>query len=96
MCSIDLKDAYYCINVREDYRKFLKFTWDNELYQFRTLGQGLGCSPRIFTKLMKVPMSFLRTCGIVIIAYIDDILIIAESHEQCLEDSNKLLPSSKV
>ena len=39
MCSIDLKDAYYCINVHEDSRKFLRFRFDEQLYEFTCLAQ---------------------------------------------------------
>ena len=52
MCSIDLTDAYYCINVNQNHRKFLKFSWNDVLYQFTCLAQGIGCAPRLFTKIM--------------------------------------------
>ena len=87
MCIIDLRDAYFCVNVQENYRKFLKFTWNGKLYQFTCLGQGIACAPRLFTKIMKVPLSYLRELGVIIIAYLDDILIIAHSYEKCLTDT---------
>ena len=34
MVSIDLTDAYYCINVNPNDRKFLKFLWNGMLFQF--------------------------------------------------------------
>ena len=87
MCSIDLTDAYFCVKVRKDYRKFLKFIWNGKHYQFTCLGQGIACAPRLFTKIMKVPLSFLREMGIILIAYLDDILVIADSFEKCLTDT---------
>ena len=88
MCSIDLTDAYYCIKVDPSYRKFLKFIWNEQLYQFTCLAQGIGCAPRLFTKAMKVPLSYLRENGITIAAYIDDLIIFADSAEQCEEHCN--------
>ena len=88
MCTIDLTDAYYCVNVSAQHRKFLKFIWKDQLYRFIGLPQGVGCSPRIFTKIMKVPISHLREQGITVSAYIDDLIVIADSYEQCLEDSS--------
>ena len=91
LCSIDLSDAYYSINVKRRHRKFLKFEWDQKLYQFCGLPQGIGCSPRIFTKLMRVPLSFLRKMGINVLAYLDDFIIIADSYESCLRDTQKCI-----
>ena len=53
MASVDLKDAYYSVPVALEHRKWLKFEWENELWQFTSLAMGLACSPRKFTKLMK-------------------------------------------
>ena len=91
MCSIDLKDAYYCISVHRSHRKFLKFFYNDQLYQFTCLAQGIGCAPRIFTKIMKVPLSYLRENGVTIAAYIDDLIIFADSSEQCVEHCNLAL-----
>lgn len=87
MCSIDLRDAYYCIKVQQDCRKFLKFMWNGQLYQFTCLGQGIASAPRIFTKIMKVPIAVLRESGVIIIVYIDDILIIADTWLRCKNDT---------
>ena len=53
MASIDLKDAYFTVNVDPEYRKFLRFFWNDELYEFRCMPNGLSCAPRIFTKILK-------------------------------------------
>ena len=43
---------------------------------------GLGPAPRIFTKLMKIPISMLRKLKIRLIIYMDDMLIMACSLEE--------------
>ena len=43
---------------------------------------GLGPAPRIFTKLMKIPISLLRKLGVCLVIYLDDLLIIARSKEE--------------
>ena len=53
MLSLDLTHAYYTIPVAVEHRKFLKFVWRGQLYEFNSLPMGLSSSPRIFTKLMK-------------------------------------------
>lgn len=44
MASIDLKDAYYVIQIAESDRKFLMFFFDNALYEFICLPFGLNGS----------------------------------------------------
>ena len=79
MASIDLKDAYYSVPIADEYQKYLKFEWANALYKFKALPNGLASGPRLFTKLMKVPLAVLRQQGCVIIAYIDDTLLIGDT-----------------
>ena len=81
--SIDLKDAYYSVLVHQDDRKYLRFMWEGKHYQFRSLPQGLSCSPRVFTKLLKPTFAYLRSMGHSSIPYIDDSLLRAKTKEQC-------------
>ena len=48
------KDAYFCIPVAKEHRRLLRFSWKNQLYQFKVLAFGLGSAPRIFTKILKI------------------------------------------
>ncbi|CAB0041784.1 unnamed protein product [Trichogramma brassicae] len=41
MCSIDLKDAYFLIPVCKESQKYLKFVWNDNVYQFLVLPFGL-------------------------------------------------------
>ena len=84
MVKIDLKDAYYSIPLNTNSRKFVRFEWQGNLYEFTCLMFGLGPGPRIFTKLLKVPITLLRRLKIRIIIYIDDMLIMGASWEEIL------------
>jgi hypothetical protein len=55
MASIDLKDAYYSTPIRERDKKYLRFYWNNQLYQFTCLPNGLSSGPRKFTKTLNLP-----------------------------------------
>ena len=77
MASIDLQDAYYSVPIAPQHRKYLKFFWNDSLYQFKALPNGLTSGPRVFTKLLKPPFAWLRSQGYVILGYIDDTLLIA-------------------
>ena len=76
MVKLDLKDAFFSIRVAEKERKFLRFVWRGQLYQFRAAPFGLAPLPRIFTKLLKPAIAFLRRMGIRVAIYLDDLIIL--------------------
>ena len=81
--SLDLKHAYYTIPVVLEQRKFLKFLWLGNLYEFNALPMGLSSSPRIFTKVMKPPLAYLRQKGCTVSGYIDDFFIQGNNFREC-------------
>lgn len=83
LAKIDLKDAYYSVSIHKDFRKYLCFQFDGKVYQFTVLPFGLSVAPYLFTKLMNPLVSKLRSQGIVCIYYLDDWLLMAESHQEC-------------
>jgi len=94
MVKLDLKDAYFVVPMAAEHRKFLRFRWSGRLFEFQCLPFGLSSAPRVFTKLMKVPIAILRSQGIRLVIYLDDLLIMAESASiarQQVEDTIQLL-----
>ena len=87
--SIDLSDAYYCIAMHIISLPYLTFYFLNTFYQFTCLPQGLSSAPRIFTKVMRVVLTFLRHQNIRISAWIDDFLIASSSFSLCQEHAFK-------
>ena len=59
--SNDLKNAYFSVNVCETERIFLQFVFDDRLFSFKSLVQGLCTAPRVFTKFLKPVFAFF--CG---------------------------------
>jgi hypothetical protein len=64
MVKIDLKDAYFTVQVWQGHQKFLRFYWKESLFEFACLPFGLASAPRVFTKLMKPVVALLRQMGI--------------------------------
>ena len=85
MCKIDLQDAYQTIPIAKKSRIYLRFLWKGRLYQFTCLPFGLRSSPRIFTKVLKPLLVYLRALGVRLLVYLDNILIMAATPELCLE-----------
>ena len=86
MASIDLKDAYYLVPVHEWSRKYLRFRFNKELFEFTCLPFGINVAPYFFTKIMKPVFSYLRTIGYLSVIYLDDTLLISKSFKKCSEN----------
>lgn len=75
MISLDLSDAFFTVPVHESSKDYLCFKFDNQIYQYNVLPFGMTSSPRIFSKILRVPILHLRNLGIRISSYLDDIFI---------------------
>lgn len=84
MASVDLSNAYFSIPVAKAHRKYLRFEWCGELFQFKVLPNGLSSAPRMFTKVLKPVYAHLRQMGHVATGYIDDTFIMSNSCEGCV------------
>ena len=85
MVKIDLKEAYYAVPIHQDSQSLLSFLWDDKPFKFTCLPFGLSCAPRVFTKVLKPVVAYLREKGIRLIIYINNILIMARSKQIALD-----------
>ncbi|PFX11520.1 Retrovirus-related Pol polyprotein from transposon opus [Stylophora pistillata] len=79
LVKIDLKDAYLTVPIGEAHQKFLRFRWKDALLEFSCLPFGLASAPRVFTKLLKPVWSLLKPRRTRLIAYLEDVLVMASS-----------------
>jgi hypothetical protein len=56
---------------------------NSNIHRIYTRSFGLFASPWVFTKLLKVAVTFLRRSGIRIVIYLDDLLIVGTTTEEC-------------
>ena len=84
MVTIDLKDAYYSVIIDGNDTCFLKFLFNLKRLKFVVLANGLSPGSRKFTKLTKPRIAISRMQGYTVAIYIDDIIAIDQSFEECL------------
>ena len=67
--KIDLQDAYFHVLIHPHSRKYLRFAFENKVYQFRVLHFSLNTAPQVFTEYP--PRKPCRTDNTTVVAYID-------------------------
>lgn len=63
MAVIDQREAYHAIPIHVDFQKYLKFRWNGKLYKYTCVPFGLSVAPRLYTKIMKPVVKWLRNQG---------------------------------
>ena len=80
--TIDLKDGYHHVMMEPESRRFLGVCWRGVVRRFTVLVFGLNCAPWVFTKLVRVLLARWRALGIVVTAWLDDIVVAAPTEEK--------------
>lgn len=91
MVNLDLKEAYFLVPVYKQHRKFLRFYFNKNLYEFCALPFGLCSAPHIFTKLLKPVMTHMRLRGFKLVSYLDDILCLGDTYQECMANANETI-----
>ncbi|KAL0149855.1 hypothetical protein M9458_054903, partial [Cirrhinus mrigala] len=89
--SVDLKDAYFHVPIAVHHRKFLRFSFQNQAYQFKVLPFSLSLAPHVFTRCVSAALSSLWMRGMRILPYLDDWLLCTPTRQQAMQDSKLLL-----
>ena len=80
--SIDLSDAYLHIPIHPNSRKYLRFCYKSQVFQFTSLPFGLATAPQLFTMIVKEVKLMALSRGLGIHQYLDDWLIRSQSQEE--------------
>ena len=80
--SIDLSDAYLHIPIHPNSRKYLRFCYRSQVFQFTSLPFGLATAPQVFTMIAKEVKLMALSRGLRLHQYLDDWLIRSQSQEE--------------
>ena len=85
--QINLKDAYLTIPMHQNFQRFFRFRWLKQDFEFTCLPFGLASAPRVFTKVMRVAISYLCERSIRCVIYLDDLLLMNGNQEALKEQT---------
>ncbi|GBN63771.1 Retrovirus-related Pol polyprotein from transposon 297 [Araneus ventricosus] len=88
--TIDLKNAFFHVDVNKDSRKYTSFVTHEGQYQFLKVPFGLCNSPAVFQRYINTIFRPLINDGIVL-PYLDDIIILSSSFEEGIERMERVL-----
>ena len=74
--KIYLKNSYFSVSLDMCLQKCVRFLWSRNLYKLLCLCFGLGPAPKVFTKLLKIPITILGRMNTRLIIDLADILLI--------------------
>jgi len=89
--KVDIKSAFPHVGILAAHRDFFRFRWGGQHYRFCAMPFGYRDAPRVFTKLVRSALTPLRAKGLVLVAYLDDILLLSSSHQTCLGQTQTLV-----
>ena len=91
LASVDLKDAYFSMAMKEDTAELLGLRLPTgEYYRFRSCPFGTSQAPAWCQRLTECIKKQLSKEGIKCVVYLDDILICATTKEECAKDWHRL------
>ncbi|KAJ8918214.1 hypothetical protein NQ315_014082, partial [Exocentrus adspersus] len=86
MTTLDLKGAYFMIPIAQEHKKYLRFYFDSNLWEFNCMPFGLSVAPWVFTKLLRPVLTHLRSLGLMSVNYLDDFLLFGASIQKFEEN----------
>jgi hypothetical protein len=89
--NLDLKDGYFHVKMFKGHRKYLRFCFKGQVYQFRVLCFGPTSAPRVFCKIMSVIVAHLRQQGLFLTSYLDDWLAANRTFSKMMSDRKIIL-----
>ena len=81
--KIDMTAAYRSVPVHRDHWRYQCGEWDGDIFADCALSFGLRAAPPMFDRITQAIVRSLRARGILVVGYIDDFWICAETEAEC-------------
>ncbi|KAA6369594.1 MAG: putative reverse transcriptase [Streblomastix strix] len=92
MIKIDLESAFHYIQVDEELRPFLGFSFNQKYFLYKTMCFGIKHAPPVFHKTLRPVIKFIReVIKVRIISYCDDIIFLHQDPEELKEKKQQII-----
>ena len=75
MSTDNLEKGYWQVPLNPNHRKYIGNSLESRYYVANVLILGIGDTIFAFTKIVRLIVRYLRSCGIKVLAYIDNFLL---------------------
>ena len=89
--KIDLSDFYMHFLIGKADRRYMRFMWEGRKFECTGMPFGLAPAPRLATKMMAPVIRYLRSCGLRVAIYIDDLILLSRSYKESIEQTQLLV-----
>ena len=89
--QVRLSDAYFLLKIYKPHRKFLRFSFLGQVYQFQAMSFGPTVAQRVYAKVTAVEAAHLRVQGIRLATYLDDWLDLNQIQKMLWKDRITIL-----
>lgn len=96
MCVIDIKNAYRCVSVNPDHKKYQGLSWEVDGVQRYLIDNrlcfGLRCGPYVFNLISEfIHDKLVELYNLRLVNYLDDYLTMCSTYEGCLENQRLVI-----
>ena len=91
MAVIDVDSAFPTMGIHPRYRDYFIFRFRGVYYRYRGAVFGISSLPRAWKKLLSPVIAFLRSFGIRLAIFVDDLLLCAASYMLCAQDAQDVI-----
>ena len=91
--KVDLSDFYmhFLIGMHKADCRYMRFMWEGKKYQCVGMPFGLALAPQLATKMMAPVIRYLRSCGLQLAIYIDNLILLSRSYKESIEHTQQLV-----
>jgi len=89
--KIDLSDFYMHFLIGKADRRYMRFMWEGRKFECTGMPFGLAPAPRLATKMMAPVIRYLRSCGLRVAIYIDDLILLSRSYKESIAHTQLLV-----
>ena len=88
---MDRSDFYMHFFISKADHRYMQFMWEGRKFECTSMPFGLAPALRLATKMMALVIRYLRSCGLRVAIYIDDLISLSRSYKKSIAHTQLLV-----